>query len=57
MKFKIMEGLCINCGACAAECGFEAVVQNETEYQIIADACTGCGKCVEVCPVECIEQY
>ncbi|HNW16859.1 MAG TPA: 4Fe-4S binding protein [bacterium] len=56
MKYRIIEGLCINCGACAAECPCEAVIQNEKEYQITVSLCIGCGQCAEVCPVDCIEK-
>lgn len=56
MKFKIIEGLCINCGSCAAECPKDAVTQNDKEYQIEYSLCNGCGKCVAVCPVDCIEK-
>ncbi|MGI6395313.1 MAG: indolepyruvate ferredoxin oxidoreductase subunit alpha [bacterium] len=56
MKYKIVEGLCINCGACAAECPEEAIIQNEKEYQILTPSCIGCGQCAEVCPVDCIEK-
>jgi MinD superfamily P-loop ATPase len=56
MKYRIVEGSCINCGACAAECPCEAVIQNEKEYQILTAACNGCGQCEGVCPVECIKK-
>lgn len=56
MKYKIVEGLCINCGACAAECPVEAIIQNDKEYQIVESVCTGCGLCEGVCPVDCIEK-
>ncbi len=56
MKYRITEGLCINCGACAAECPCEAIIQNEKEYRIMDQICNGCGQCVDVCPVECIEK-
>ncbi len=56
MKYRIIEGLCINCGACVAECPCEAVIQNEKEYQITVSLCIGCGQCAEVCPVDCIEK-
>lgn len=56
MKYRIITGVCINCGACAAECPVDAIIQNDNEYQIVLQTCIGCGQCVTVCPVDCIEK-
>ncbi|HRZ78974.1 MAG TPA: 4Fe-4S binding protein [bacterium] len=54
MIYSINGDVCISCGACAAECPVEAVMQGDSFYFIEENLCTGCGKCSEVCPVECI---
>ncbi len=43
---------CLACGACAAGCPVEAIVEGDI-YKI-TDACVECGACVETCPVEAI---
>jgi ferredoxin len=57
MKYKVEKDLCINCGACAAECPVDAVLQDEGAYMINAALCDGCALCVSVCPMDCITSY
>lgn len=51
MAFKITEK-CISCGACAAACPVQCIIQGEERFVIDPDACISCGTCAEVCPVE-----
>ena len=50
MAYKITDE-CISCGACAAECPVEAIVEGDGKFEIDADACISCGNCANVCPV------
>ncbi len=53
----IDEKQCIFCGACQAECDFDAVIlEKDDRYSILTEKCTECGACVDVCPVECIKE-
>ncbi|HBC89802.1 MAG TPA: (4Fe-4S)-binding protein [Lentisphaeria bacterium] len=57
---EIRKNDCISCGACLANCRFEAVKMNgdvagEAEFSIDASACDGCGACVYLCPVKAID--
>lgn len=53
----IEEKNCISCGACRAECEFDAVIlKKDDKYLILNEKCTDCGACIEVCPVECIKE-
>jgi ferredoxin len=51
--------LCINCGACEAECPNGAIAEGDGIYEIDPDLCTECvgfhakEACQVVCPVEC----
>lgn len=47
---------CISCGACAADCPCEAIVEGAEHYEIDADKCVDCGACAAGCPVEAIAQ-
>ena len=47
---------CIGCGACAATCPVEAIVEGDGKYVIDADACIDCGACAADCPVGAIEE-
>lgn len=49
---KTDPGECINCGACAERCPFEARRINEGALAFDESQCLGCGLCVSVCPVE-----
>ncbi len=51
---------CVGCGACLANCRFEAVKMlgdnaGEAEFSIDASSCEGCGACVRLCPVKAID--
>ena len=43
---------CIGCGACAAECPTECIVEKDGKYVINADECVDCGACEGACPVD-----
>ncbi len=51
---------CIGCGACLAQCRFEAVrmqgvAAGAATFSIDPIACEGCGVCVHFCPVQAID--
>ncbi len=51
---------CIGCGACLADCRFDAVRKNEKDagnatFVIDPVACEGCGVCVRFCPENAID--
>lgn len=50
----INQSVCINCGACAAECDEYAVDEEDDSYTIDPDLCTRCGACISECPVNAI---
>lgn len=54
MTYAIDQDLCIQCGACEAECENGAISEVDGTYVIAADLCTDDGLCVEVCPSEAI---
>lgn len=45
---------CISCGACAAQCPAEAIVEGDGHFEIKAEVCIDCGSCADQCPVEAI---
>ena len=47
----VINGDCINCGACAAGCPVEAISEGASHMEINADVCVDCGACAGVCPV------
>lgn len=55
MAYKIGEN-CVGCGACAAQCPVNAIVEDGGVYKINPDACVGCGACAAQCPVNAIEE-
>ncbi len=50
---------CTGCGACVADCRFDAVVRTETadgpDFRVDETACEGCGVCVRFCPEGAID--
>lgn len=58
MAYKIIEELCISCGACEAECPNVAIREKDGTYVINATKCTEClshydePQCVSICPVD-----
>lgn len=55
MAYKITDK-CISCGACAAQCPMECIVQGEDKYVIDPEQCISCGTCAGVCPVGAPEE-
>lgn len=51
MAYKITDA-CISCGACAAECPVEAIMEGDGQFVIDADKCIDCGSCAGTCPVD-----
>ncbi len=50
---RVIEDICIGCGACIAACPYEAI-ELEGDKAVIGDKCTLCGACIESCPYEAI---
>jgi len=46
---------CIGCGECAEVCRFDAVKEEEGDYNVIPLECEGCGYCARICPEEAID--
>ncbi|MBP7831257.1 MAG: ATP-binding protein [Kiritimatiellae bacterium] len=48
---------CVGCGACQAQCRFDAIRPSEDAMTFRVDTvgCEGCGVCVRVCPVKAID--
>ena len=51
----VITDACVSCGACAAQCPVEAIVEGADHFEI-TDACVECGACAEACPVGAIGQ-
>ncbi|HHU30339.1 MAG: 4Fe-4S binding protein [Bacillota bacterium] len=51
---RVINGECISCGSCQAECPVDAISEGDTKYEIDPETCIDCGACEEVCPVEAI---
>ena len=54
-KPEVDEELCVGCGACARECGQDAIEFIKTEdgkrkARIDEEICVGCGRCIGACP-------
>jgi len=54
-KPEVAEDMCIGCGACARECGQDAIEFIKTEdgkrkARIDEEICVGCGRCIGACP-------
>ena len=45
---------CILCGACEAECPYEAISEKDGSMWIDPAICQDAGDCVDVCPVDAI---
>lgn len=52
-KAWIDEELCVNCGVCAENCRFDAIIKKD-RYWVNKLACEGCGVCEYVCPANAI---
>lgn len=50
---------CIRCGACLANCRFDAINMDSTSGAFLIDpiACEGCGVCAMLCPVRAVEMH
>lgn len=55
MAYKITSE-CVSCGACAASCPVDAIVEGGAQYEIEADKCVDCGSCVDSCPMAAITE-
>jgi MinD superfamily P-loop ATPase len=56
----IRQADCIACGACLADCRFDAVrmdgpAAGEATFTVDPVACEGCGVCVRFCPVQAVD--
>ena len=57
MSFKVVESLCIGCGACDYSCHVEALHKTDTFLGLFAIdpyTCDDCGVCVGKCPERAI---
>ncbi|MCL2601589.1 MAG: 4Fe-4S binding protein [Treponema sp.] len=54
MAHKINPEVCINCGACEAECPTEAISEVDGKRWIDPAKCVDCGACVSTCPTDAI---
>ena len=50
----IDQSLCEGCGACAAVCRFDAVLEEDGVYTVDPIACEGCAACLTQCPSDAI---
>jgi ferredoxin len=55
-KYRIDQGVCVQCAACVPECPVNAITP-DAPFVIDPEICTDCGACSPVCPVEAISQY
>lgn len=46
---------CIACGACVAECEYDAISEGDPIYIIDEEKCTDCDACTAVCPADAIK--
>jgi len=55
----IRQADCTGCGACLADCRFDAILRTETDrgpvFSVDPTACEGCGVCVRFCPEGAID--
>lgn len=53
------EEVCIDCGACTADCPTEALFVDRQTFQVIYDPekCTACGFCVSACVTKAMEVF
>lgn len=52
-KAEIDPELCVNCGKCAENCRFDAILKDDS-YHVDGYACEGCGVCEAICPAKAI---
>ena len=58
MSFRVLEDVCIGCGACDYSCPTDALSKTDTFlglFVIDPFTCDDCGICVDKCPVLAIE--
>lgn len=58
MSFRVLEDLCIGCGACDFSCHTGALTKTDSFlglFEIDPLTCDDCGHCVDKCPVMAIE--
>ncbi|MGI6207762.1 MAG: 4Fe-4S binding protein [Anaerolineae bacterium] len=54
LRATIAPAECTACGLCERVCIYDAAVESDGAYAVLAERCDGCGLCVEVCPVGAI---
>ena len=52
---EIDHGLCEGCSTCEEVCRFDAIYQENGDYQVDPIACDGCAACVYQCPKDAIQ--